>query len=265
MERWHVGDHWGSLWEMRNSDSGLLGLSSLENLSCKQTPALRPLDTLGSFRYIGYMWESASNIYPVGARWYDLFQGRWLSRDPLGLAADSNPYRYVSNTPTNAVDPWGLFFRDINIGVPIILPIGNGVIIPIGGGIQIGDGPPPMIPGLPRQIHPYIGFQWPTPWFSIYDSLGEIRPGLNIGAGINMPRNLWFIPQRLLPRGFPQMNLRILLPRNIRLQLPLQWQRIFVFNGGQVVLGGLPNNPGITIKWTVIGGVGPHVGAWFVI
>jgi RHS repeat-associated protein len=58
-------------------------------------------------RYAGYEWDSALGLYPVGARWYDLFQGRWLSRDPLGLAADSNPYRYVSNTPTNALDPTG--------------------------------------------------------------------------------------------------------------------------------------------------------------
>jgi hypothetical protein len=40
---------------------------------------------------------------------YDPTTGRWLSEDPLGFSAeDMNLYRYVSNDPTNAVDPSGL-------------------------------------------------------------------------------------------------------------------------------------------------------------
>lgn len=43
---------------------------------------------------------------------YDPTIGRWISEDPIGFtAADENLYRYVSNSPTNAVDPTGLQLR----------------------------------------------------------------------------------------------------------------------------------------------------------
>lgn len=39
-------------------------------------------------------------------RWYDPAVGRWLSEDPLGLAAgDANLYRYVGNSPLTHTDP----------------------------------------------------------------------------------------------------------------------------------------------------------------
>ena len=41
-------------------------------------------------------------------RWYDSSVGRWISPDPSGFAAgDTNLYRYVGNSPANAVDPSG--------------------------------------------------------------------------------------------------------------------------------------------------------------
>ena len=43
-----------------------------------------------------------------GARWYDPAVGRWLSEDPSGLTVDADPYRYVGNAPTNAIDLSGL-------------------------------------------------------------------------------------------------------------------------------------------------------------
>lgn len=43
------------------------------------------------------------------ARYYDPQAKRWISQDPLGLAPDTNPYRYAGNSPTNFTDPSGLF------------------------------------------------------------------------------------------------------------------------------------------------------------
>jgi uncharacterized protein RhaS with RHS repeats len=40
---------------------------------------------------------------------YNPLLGRWMEEDPLGFeAGDANLYRYVSNDPTNLVDPTGL-------------------------------------------------------------------------------------------------------------------------------------------------------------
>jgi RHS repeat-associated protein len=49
-----------------------------------------------------------------GGRWYDPLTQTFLSRDPLGLAPDVNPYRYVLNAPTILVDPSGLKVYMIN-------------------------------------------------------------------------------------------------------------------------------------------------------
>ena len=41
-------------------------------------------------------------------RRYMASNGNWLNADPTGLAAGPNPYDYVGNNPTNAIDPSGL-------------------------------------------------------------------------------------------------------------------------------------------------------------
>jgi RHS repeat-associated protein len=44
----------------------------------------------------------------VGFRWYDPSLGRFLQRDPIGLAAGLNVYEYVHSAPATAVDATGL-------------------------------------------------------------------------------------------------------------------------------------------------------------
>ncbi|MDW8244935.1 MAG: RHS repeat-associated core domain-containing protein, partial [Thermogemmata sp.] len=57
-----------------------------------------------------------TGLYYHRARYLDPTTGRWTSLDPIGFAAgDANLYRYLSNRPTHATDPSGLFwqgFRD---------------------------------------------------------------------------------------------------------------------------------------------------------
>jgi uncharacterized protein RhaS with RHS repeats len=52
------------------------------------------------------------------ARWYDPATGKFLSRDPMGEAADTNVYRFVGNNPVNYVDPLGLY-TEIIIWQPV--------------------------------------------------------------------------------------------------------------------------------------------------
>jgi RHS repeat-associated protein len=50
-----------------------------------------------------------TGLYFYRARYYEPATGRFLSEDPLGLAAgDANPYRYLGNDPLNGTDPSGL-------------------------------------------------------------------------------------------------------------------------------------------------------------
>ncbi len=55
----------------------------------------------------GYL-DSNSGLYQFGARWFDSGTGGWISRDPLGLLPDSDPYRFVCNSPNNWTDPSGM-------------------------------------------------------------------------------------------------------------------------------------------------------------
>jgi len=55
----------------------------------------------------------ATGLYYYRARMYDPNLGRFLQPDPIGVAGGMNLYRYVGNSPTAGVDPWGLE-RDVN-------------------------------------------------------------------------------------------------------------------------------------------------------
>ncbi len=44
----------------------------------------------------------------VGFRWYDPSIGRFIQRDPIGLAGGLNTYAYTDANPTDSVDPAGL-------------------------------------------------------------------------------------------------------------------------------------------------------------
>jgi RHS repeat-associated protein len=48
------------------------------------------------------------DLYYYRARYYHAGLGRFISEDPLGLAAGVNPYVYAFNDPVNLVDPTGL-------------------------------------------------------------------------------------------------------------------------------------------------------------
>src|SRR5262249_3680471 len=63
------------------------------------------------FQFVGRfgVMREGNGLEFMRARFYSPVDGRFLSDDPLGLAAgDVNLRRYVGNTPINAIDPAGL-------------------------------------------------------------------------------------------------------------------------------------------------------------
>ena len=57
---------------------------------------------------LGVRNDAATGLIWMRHRWYDPQLQRFISRDPIGLAGDSNLYKYGNNNPVSRVDPAGL-------------------------------------------------------------------------------------------------------------------------------------------------------------
>jgi RHS repeat-associated protein len=64
--------------------------------------------TLPDRRYAGMFYHEPSGLYLTWYRAYDPVAGRWLSRDPIGVAGGMNLYGYARGNPANRTDPLGL-------------------------------------------------------------------------------------------------------------------------------------------------------------
>jgi RHS repeat-associated protein len=72
---------------------------------------------LSSHSLIGNPWRFSSKRHIgdyilFGRRFYDPFQGRWLTPDPAGYSAGPNLYAYVGNNPLTHFDLYGLIDDD---------------------------------------------------------------------------------------------------------------------------------------------------------
>src|SRR5207248_6178303 len=90
--------------------------------------------TGGSGNELGYTGreEDGTGLYYYRARYYHPDLQRFISEDPLEFAAgDTNLYVYVDNSPTDFVDPSGLYA----IVDDILFTAGGGVVGLIGQGV----------------------------------------------------------------------------------------------------------------------------------
>jgi RHS repeat-associated protein len=55
-----------------------------------------------------YSWKTG--LYYFRARWYNPTTGRWLSKDPIGIAGGLNQYVFCGNRPVTSGDPFGLTY-----------------------------------------------------------------------------------------------------------------------------------------------------------
>ena len=72
--------------------------------------------TTSGYAFTGREWDSEANLHYYRARYYDPKIGRFISEDPIGVADDINRYAYVGNSPTNRVDPTGLWAAGVGGG-----------------------------------------------------------------------------------------------------------------------------------------------------
>jgi RHS repeat-associated protein len=58
----------------------------------------------GRYEYVGGWYDSGTRLVKLAQGWYAAADGRWVSQGSIGLeGADTNPYRYAEDNPTNAI------------------------------------------------------------------------------------------------------------------------------------------------------------------
>lgn len=102
----YTRDHLGSVREVVGAD----GATVASRLSYDPWGKVTETGSgaLSDFTYTGHYADRATALNLTRFRGYDAALGRWLSRDPIGLAGGLNLYGYVNNDPINLIDPLGL-------------------------------------------------------------------------------------------------------------------------------------------------------------
>lgn len=101
-----------------------------------------------SYLFAGMEYDSATTLYHTYARYYSPRLQRFLSEDPLGFGGgDANLFAYVWNSPSNFVDPLGLWGFGVTGGANVEAGTGSGgsgaaVNGSVGGGLFFNGATP---------------------------------------------------------------------------------------------------------------------------
>ena len=97
-----IKDHLGSVRLVVNVETGevvqQLDYDPWGKVVEDSNPGFQP------FGFAGGLYDSATKLVRFGARDYDADLGRWVAKDPIGLAGGINVYVYCNNDPINCVD-----------------------------------------------------------------------------------------------------------------------------------------------------------------
>jgi RHS repeat-associated protein len=73
------------------------------------------------FRFSTKYHDDETGFVYYGYRYYMPELGRWISRDPLATSGGLNLYAFIKNNPYKRVDPFGLYGRDVHLGLTYFL------------------------------------------------------------------------------------------------------------------------------------------------
>jgi RHS repeat-associated protein len=128
---WALADNQGTVRDLIDSNGVIVNHISYDSFG-KVVSQTSNLDF--RYGYTGREQDNETGLDYYRARYYDAALGRFISEDPIGFAAgDTNIYRYVGNSPTNAIDPSGNCdvpnnFDPIGEGLKILIVIGSGIL-----------------------------------------------------------------------------------------------------------------------------------------
>ena len=102
---YYEADGLGTITSLTNAAGAVAQTYTFDSFG-KQTASSGSLTN--PFQYTAREFDSETGLYFYRARYFDPVAGRFLSEDPTGFNAGMDFYAYVSNSPTNLVDPKGL-------------------------------------------------------------------------------------------------------------------------------------------------------------
>ena len=154
---WYLTDRLGSVGDIVDNSGAVIdhiAYGAFGNVVSESNPSAGD-----QFKYAGMRYDAVSGLYYDNARWYDPASGRFVNLDPKGFAAgDADLYRYVGNSPTNAIDPSGLggsgYYGPLNLA-----PGGYQILGPVNVGFPGGPYTPAK-PGTSITL-PYGGTYYP--------------------------------------------------------------------------------------------------------
>ena len=105
-ETWYQFDALGNIAQRLDAD-GLVLSSDQYDAWGKSQGGGGPPDPFGYHAQDGYYTDAETGLIFCTHRYYDPQIGRWLTRDPIGMAGGINLYAYCGNDPINGSDPTG--------------------------------------------------------------------------------------------------------------------------------------------------------------
>lgn len=120
-----ITDHLGSVRLVVNVATGVvaqrLAYDAWGNVTEDTAPGFQP------FGYAGGLYDPETGLVRFGARDYDARVGRWLSKDPIGVAGEStNDFAYCDGDPIDYFDANGASRVRNETGIPVVVEGGGG-------------------------------------------------------------------------------------------------------------------------------------------
>ena len=129
-QTWHFPDNLGSIRDIlaqKATQYETIGYSSYGNALIKSGDEI-----IDRYLFTGREKGPDSNLWNYRSRFYDSATGKFLSQDKIGfLGKDFNLSRYVQNSPSNFVDPFGNMAMTEYLGI-ISNPLNRGSMALIG-------------------------------------------------------------------------------------------------------------------------------------
>jgi RHS repeat-associated protein len=210
-----VTDIVGTPTELVDQDGNLAWRTRSTLWGLRTGQAAGDADTV--LRFPGQHFDAETGLHYNYHRYYDPHIGRYLSADPLGLAAGPDPHAYVAN-PLHRIDPLGLAPCSPTGTAPGFIVHPNGetddnrpyrrpdkeLVFSGHGGIRVGDTSTVAIPPG-THLHFYVPHsrKFSDARANHVEFYGDLAPVESFGPGQEVPNYYLTPPRRLRVIGTP--------------------------------------------------------------